>query len=94
MNFTSKTAHTMKSYRRLKRLFSSTKVGNRPKQIKQKSGAAKTKIYLSMAVFLLCPLTLWGTTQNFNLTMMILTTFVIAYLGKGMRRPKPGGGEN
>ncbi|MBE9239636.1 hypothetical protein [Synechocystis salina] len=79
----------MKSYRRLKRLFFSTKVGNKPKQIKQKSGSGRAKIYLSLAVFLLCPLTLWGTTQNFNLTMMALTTFCIAYLGKGMRRPKP-----
>ncbi|MBE9174198.1 hypothetical protein IQ225_00515 [Synechocystis salina LEGE 06155] len=79
----------MKSYRRLKRLFFSTKVNNLPGQVRKKSGAGRIKIYLSLAVFLLCPLTLWGTTQNFNLTMMALTTFSIAYLGKGMRRPKP-----
>ncbi|QUS60371.1 hypothetical protein IQE94_13965 [Synechocystis sp. PCC 7339] len=79
----------MKSYRLLKQLFFSTKISNRPKQIRQKSGSGRVKIYLSLAVFLLCPLTLWGTTQNFNLTMMALTTFCIAYLGKGMRRPKP-----
>ncbi|MBE9202632.1 hypothetical protein IQ218_03035 [Synechocystis salina LEGE 06099] len=79
----------MKSYRRLKQLFFSTKISNRPKQIRQKSGSGRVKVYLSLAVFLLCPLTLWGTTQNFNLTMMALTTFCIAYLGKGIRRPKP-----
>jgi 4-amino-4-deoxy-L-arabinose transferase-like glycosyltransferase len=84
----------MKSYRRLKRLFFLSKVDDKYKQIRQKSRAGKTKIYLSMVVFLLCPLTLWGTTQNFNLTMMALTTFCIAYLGKGLRRPKPGVGEN
>lgn len=84
----------MKSYRRLKRLLFFTNIGDESKQIRQKTGAGKTKIYLSMAVFILCPLTLWGTTQNFNLTMMALTTFAIAYLGKGLRRTKPGAGEN
>lgn len=43
----------MKSYRRLKQLLFFTNIGDKSKQIRQKTGAGKTKIYLSMAVFLL-----------------------------------------
>lgn len=80
----------MRNTRLLKKLFTPRKISNRSSQTNKKIGDTKGKIYLSVAVFLLCPLTLWGTTQNFNLAMMALTTFAIAYLGKGMRRPKPG----
>ncbi|MGA1623360.1 MAG: hypothetical protein ACO36E_11635 [Synechocystis sp.] len=48
-----------------------------------------SKFYWALAIAALCPLTLWGTTQSFNGTMMLLTTFVLAYLGKGIRKTKP-----
>ena len=48
-----------------------------------------SKLYWGLAIAALCPLTLWGTTQNFNWTMMALTTFGLAYASKGLRKPKP-----
>lgn len=47
-----------------------------------------SKLYWSLVIAALCPLTLWGTTQNFQWTMMALTTFGLAYVSKGLRKPK------
>ena len=55
---------------------------------KPKGSAPASKLYWGLAIAALCPLTVWGTTQNFNWTMMALITFGLAYAGKGLRKPK------
>ncbi len=74
----------------LKELFVNRKISNKPNTIGKKIRSGRTKIYLGLAILLLCPLTIWGTTQNFKLTMMALTTFALAYISKGMRKTKSG----
>lgn len=75
----------MKSTNSLKKLFLNKKIGSKANK---KTSSSKGKIYISLGMVLLFPLTLWGTTQNFSVTMMLLTTFGLAYVSKGMRKPK------
>ncbi|WP_353673551.1 hypothetical protein [Synechocystis sp. LKSZ1] len=37
---------------------------------------------------------LWGTTHLFNLTMMALSTFALAYASKGLRRRIAAGSQS
>jgi uncharacterized membrane protein YbaN (DUF454 family) len=78
----------MKTSKLLRNLFANKKNGNKFSKANKKAVLGRNKLYLALGIFLLCPLTLWGTTQNFNGTMMILVTFALAYLSKGMRKSK------
>jgi hypothetical protein len=53
---------------------------------KGRSWSMKGRFTLALLAIILGPLTLWGTTHSFNLTMMALSTFLLAYASKGLRR--------
>ncbi|BFM38487.1 hypothetical protein [Synechocystis sp. LKSZ1] len=61
---------------------------------KGRSGPINGKLTLMLLAMILGPLTLWGTTHSFNLTMMALSTFALAYVSKGLRRRMATGGQS